>query len=62
MVSGSTEYSGGTCGATIVVNCSASDETVGKDAYRKQLISDSLQDLLRDMCMQMQEMESQPQM
>ena len=26
-------------GATIVVNCSASDETVGKDAYRKQLIS-----------------------
>lgn len=26
-------------GATVVVNCSASDETVGKDAYRKQLIS-----------------------
>lgn len=26
-------------GATVVVNCSASDETVGKDQYRKQLIS-----------------------
>ncbi len=27
------------CGATIIVNCSASDETVGKDAYRNQLIA-----------------------
>ena len=27
------------CGATIIVNCSASNETVGKDAYRNQLIS-----------------------
>ena len=27
------------CGATVIVNCSASDETVGKDAYRKQLIA-----------------------
>ena len=27
------------CGATLIVNCSASDETVGKDAYRKSLIS-----------------------
>ena len=26
-------------GATLIVNCSASDETVGKDAYRTQLIS-----------------------
>lgn len=28
-----------TCGATLIVNCSASDETAGKDAYRKALIS-----------------------
>ena len=27
------------CGATIIVNYSASDETVGKDAYRNQLIA-----------------------
>jgi len=27
------------CGATIIVNCSASNETVGKDAYRNRLIS-----------------------
>lgn len=27
------------CGATVIVNCSASDETVGKDEYRKRLIS-----------------------
>lgn len=27
-----------TCGATLIVNCSASDETVGKDAYRATLI------------------------
>lgn len=27
------------CGATIIVNCSASNETVGKDAYRNQLIA-----------------------
>ena len=27
------------CGATVIVNCSASDETVGKDAYRLKLIS-----------------------
>ncbi|MBQ8802053.1 MAG: NAD(+) synthase [Tyzzerella sp.] len=27
-----------TCGATIIVNCSASNETAGKDAYRKALI------------------------
>lgn len=27
------------CGATVIVNCSASDETVGKDAYRNQLIA-----------------------
>lgn len=26
-------------GATVIVNCSASDETVGKDEYRKRLIS-----------------------
>lgn len=26
-------------GATLIVNCSASDETVGKDAYRRSLIS-----------------------
>lgn len=26
-------------GATLIVNCSASDETVGKDTYRQQLIS-----------------------
>lgn len=26
-------------GATVIVNCSASDETVGKDIYRKKLIS-----------------------
>ncbi len=27
------------CGATVIVNCSASDETVGKDAYRLKLIA-----------------------
>lgn len=27
------------CGATLIVNCSASDETVGKDVYRQRLIS-----------------------
>lgn len=27
------------CGATVIVNCSASNETVGKDAYRNQLIA-----------------------
>ena len=27
------------CGATVIVNCSASDETVGKDTYRSRLIS-----------------------
>ena len=27
------------CGATVIVNCSASDETVGKDSYRSRLIS-----------------------
>ena len=27
------------CGATVIVNCSASDETVGKDSYRERLIS-----------------------
>ena len=27
------------CGATVIVNCSASDEVVGKDAYRLKLIS-----------------------
>ena len=27
------------CGATVIVNCSASDETVGKDSYRARLIS-----------------------
>lgn len=27
------------CGATVIVNCSASDETVGKDVYRNRLIS-----------------------
>ena len=27
------------CGATVIVNCSASDETVGKDEYRQRLIS-----------------------
>lgn len=26
-------------GATVIVNCSASDETIGKDAYRRELIS-----------------------
>ncbi len=26
-------------GATLIVNCSASDETVGKDAYRRQLVA-----------------------
>lgn len=26
-------------GATVIVNCSASDETVGKDRYRRDLIS-----------------------
>jgi len=26
------------CGATVIVNCSASDETVGKDKYRENLI------------------------
>ena len=26
-------------GATVIVNCSASDETTGKDAYREALIS-----------------------
>ena len=27
------------CGATVIANCSASDETVGKDSYRARLIS-----------------------
>ncbi len=27
------------CGATVIINCSASDETVGKDSYRARLIS-----------------------
>ncbi len=27
------------CGASVIVNCSASDETVGKDSYRARLIS-----------------------
>ena len=27
------------CGATVIVNCSASDETVGKDSYRLKLIA-----------------------
>lgn len=26
-------------GATVIVNCSASDETIGKDTYRRALIS-----------------------
>ena len=26
-------------GATVIVNCSASDETIGKDSYRRELIS-----------------------
>ena len=26
-------------GATVIVNCSASDETIGKDAYRRELIA-----------------------
>lgn len=26
-------------GATVIVNCSASDETIGKDTYRRELIS-----------------------
>ena len=25
-------------GATVIVNCSASDETIGKDSYRRELI------------------------
>ena len=30
-------------GATVIVNCSASDETIGKASYRESLISGSLQ-------------------
>ena len=26
-------------GATVIVNCSASDETIGKDSYRRELIA-----------------------
>ena len=29
-------------GATVIVNCSASDETIGKDVYRRELIQGSL--------------------
>ena len=28
-----------TAGATVIVNCSASDETTGKDIYRRSLIT-----------------------
>ena len=39
MVSDSAQYRAALEGATVIVNCSASDETIGKDTYRRELIS-----------------------
>ena len=38
VVSGAAQYPGFREGALVIVNCSASDETIGKAAYRRSLI------------------------